>query len=80
MDGMESMVEVSVGVPTELWACLETAAADDCTSPAALLFEALVQHLSRRARLRAASAWDETKSEFDALAEMDPALDVTGCA
>jgi hypothetical protein len=82
MDGMESMVEVSVGVPAELWARLEMAAADDCTSSAALVVEALGQHLSRRARLRSVSAWawDTPAAGFDALAEVDSVLDVTGCA
>jgi predicted transcriptional regulator len=84
MDGMvESMVEVSVGVPAELWARLEAAAADDCTSSAALLVEALSQHLSCRARLRSVSAWAWDAAgvgEFDGLAEVDPLLDVTGCA
>jgi hypothetical protein len=80
MDAMESMVEVSVGVPAELWARFETAAADDCLSPAALLAEALSQHLSRRARLRSVSTWDAAQTGFDELAEVDPAFDATGCA
>lgn len=77
---MESMGEASVGVPTELWTRLETAAANDCASPAAVLSEALIQHLSRRVRLRAASLCDGARGDFDELAEVDPALDVTGCA
>lgn len=79
---MESMVEVSVGVPAALWSQVETAAADECTSSESLLVEAISQHLSRRARLRSVSswAWDAARSGFDELAEVDPAFDITGCA
>jgi hypothetical protein len=81
-DMVESMIEVSVGVPAEVWAKVETAAEEDCATPSALLTEALVQHLSRRARLRSVSAWawDAAGSESDALAESDSVLDATGCA
>lgn len=77
---MESMIEVSVGVPAELWARVETAAADDHRPPAALLADALSQYLSCRARMRSVSAWDAPEAGSDALAEVDPAFDVTGCA
>jgi len=82
MDGMESMVEVSVGVPADLWSRVETAAADDCTTPSAMLVEAVCRHLSRRARLRSVSAWawGAAGAEFDELAEVDLSLDLTGCA
>ena len=82
-DMVESMIEVSVGVPAELWAKVETAAEEDCASLSAVLTEALAQHLSRRARLRSVSAWAwdaAAGSEVDALAEADTTLDVTGCA
>lgn len=81
-DMVESMIEVSVGVPAELWAKVETAAEEDCASLSAVLTEALAQHLSRRARMRSVSAWawDAAGSEVDGLAEADTVLDVTGCA
>lgn len=79
---MESMIEVSVGVPAQLWARVEAAAADDRMAPAAMLAEALTQHLSCRARLRSVSAWAEggPGAGGHALAEVDPAFDATGCA
>lgn len=81
---MESMIEVSVGVPAQLWARVEAAAADDRVAPAALLVDALTQHLSCRARLRSVSAWawsqEASGGECDASAEVDPAFDATGCA
>lgn len=83
MDYMvESMIEVSVGVPAELWAKVETAAQEDCSSASALLAEALSQHLSRRARLRSVSAWawDAAGTQVDELAEVDPVADASGCA
>jgi predicted transcriptional regulator len=83
MDGMvESMIEVSVGVPAELWAKVETAAEEDCSSAPALLAEALAQHLSRRARLRSVSAWarEAAGTQVDELAEVDAVTDATGCA
>lgn len=83
MDRMESMIEVSVGVPAQLWARVESAATDDATSPEELLADALSQHLSRRARLRSVSAWAWDAAgvgAFDDLAEADPAFDATGCA
>jgi hypothetical protein len=82
MEDMESMVQVPVAVPAPLWASVETAAADDGTTPSALLIEALGQHLARRARLRSVSAWswDAAGGGYDDLSEVDPALDATGCA
>jgi hypothetical protein len=82
MDRMESMVEVSVGVPADLWSRVQTAAADDCTTPSALLVEAVCRHLSRRARLRSVSAWawDGAAADFDEMSEVDPSMDVAGCA
>lgn len=81
-DMVESMIEVSVGVPAELWAKVETAAREDCSSAPALLAEALAQHLSRRARLRSVSAWawDASGAQAEDLAEVDPVTDATGCA
>ena len=82
-DMVESMIEVSVGVPAELWAKVETAAEEDCASVSAVLTEALAQHLARRARLRSVSAWAldaAAGSEVDGLAEADAMQDVTGCA
>jgi predicted transcriptional regulator len=81
-DMVESMIEVSVGVPAELWAKVETAVEEDDSSASALLAEALAQHLSRRARLRSVSAWawDASGTQVDDLAEVDPVTDTTGCA
>lgn len=81
-DMVESMIKVSVGVPAELWDKVETAADEDSASPSALLVEALDQHLARRARLRSVSAWaqDAAGTQIDDLAEVDAALDATGCA
>jgi predicted transcriptional regulator len=81
-DMVESMIEVSVGVPAELWAKVETAVQEDCSSASALLAEALAQHLSRRARLRSVSAWawDASGAQVDDLAEVDAVTDATGCA
>lgn len=81
-DMVESMIEVSVGVPAELWAKVETAAREDRSSASALLAEALAQHLSRRARLRSVSAWvsDGSATQVDELAEVDAVTDASGCA
>jgi len=81
-DMVESMIEVSVGVPAELWAKVETAAREDGSSASLMLAEALAQHLSRRARLRSVSAWSRDASgvHADDLAEVDPVTDATGCA
>ncbi len=83
MESMNSTVEVSVSVPAELWHSLQTAADDDCVALSTLLSEALVQHLSRRARLRSVSAWAWAAGTVDLgdhLTEVDPLLDATGCA
>ena len=83
MDGMETkMLEVSVGVPRQLWDRVELAAQDDSTTVAAMVAEALARHLSLRARLRTveAWAWQGGTVDFDELAEVDAVFDSTGCA
>lgn len=82
MDRMETMVEVSVGVPRQLWNRVELAARDDGTTIAALLSEALTQHLARRARLRSVEAWAWAggAADFDELVEADPVFEAAGCA
>jgi hypothetical protein len=83
MDGMETkMLEVSLGVPRQLWDHVELAARDDSTPVSALVAEALAQHLARRARLRSVEAWARLggAAEFDELAEADPVFEAAGCA
>jgi hypothetical protein len=82
MDAMESMLEVSVGVPRQLWDRVELAAQDDSTTVAAMVAEALKQHLSCRARLRSvdAWAWQAVGADYDELAEVDAAMDSVGCS
>ncbi|HET9171650.1 MAG TPA: hypothetical protein VFN97_19575 [Actinospica sp.] len=82
MDAMESMLEVSVGIPHQLWDRVELAAQDDSVSVAAMVAEALNQHLSCRARLRSVEswAWRGTGADYDELAEVDPELDNLGCS
>jgi predicted transcriptional regulator len=82
MDGMDSMVDVSVSVAADLWNSVETAASDDCTSVSVMVQEALAQHLSRRARLRSIAPWtweDGSEAHVD-LSEPDPMLEAIGCA
>lgn len=83
MDGMETkMPEVPVGVPRRLWHRVELAAQHDSTTVAALVAEALAQHLSRRARLRSVEAWTwpDDAAGLDELVEADPVFEATGCA
>lgn len=54
---MESKPEVSVGIPRQLWNRVELAARDERVPVAAMVAEALDQHLSCRARLRTVEAW-----------------------
>ena len=82
MDAMETkMLEVSLGVPRQLWDRVELAAQDDSTTVAAMVAEALARHLSLRARLRSveAWAWPDGVVEFDELAEADPVFEASGC-
>ena len=83
MDGMETkMLEVSLGVPRQLWDRVESAAQDDSTTVAALVAEALARDLSRRARLRSveAWAWPDGAARFEELAEVDLVFEAAGCA
>ena len=82
MDAMESMHEVSVGVPRQLWDHVELAAQNDSVSAAAMVAEALKQHLSCRARLRSveAWAWQAAGTAHEELAEVDPSFDIAGCS
>jgi len=83
MYGMETkMLEVSVGVPRQLWDRVELAATDDSTTISTVVAEALAQHLARRARLRSVEAWGRPGgvSEYDELAEVDPVFEAAGCA
>ena len=83
MDGMESMLEVSVGIPRQLWDRVELAAQDDSVAAAAMVAEALEQHLSCRARLRSVEAWAHWQAagaDYDELAEVDPNFDIAGCS
>jgi hypothetical protein len=83
MDRMETkMLEVSVDVPGQLWNRAELAAQDEGTTVSAVLAEALVQHLACRARLRSVEAWARSgaATDFDELAEADPAFEAAGCA
>lgn len=81
MDAMESMLEVSVGIPRQLWDRVELAAQDDGVTVAAIVAEALNQHLSCRARIRSVEswAWQGTGADYDELAEVDPLMDSVGC-
>jgi len=54
---METKPEFSVGIPRQLWNRVELAAQDDSVSIAAMVEEALNQHLSCRARLRTVESW-----------------------
>jgi len=76
------MVEVSVGVPRQLWNRLESAAQDDSVPVSALVAEALTRHLACRARLRSveAWAWSGGGADFDELADVDPVFEAAGCA
>lgn len=85
MDGMETMLEVSLDVPGQLWNRVELAAQDDGKTISAMLAEALAQHLACRARLRSVEAWARWDDEaglggFDELAEADPAFEAVGCS
>jgi hypothetical protein len=82
MDAMESMLEVSFGIPRQLWDRVELAAQDDGVSVAAMVAEALNQHLSCRARIRSVEtwAWRGIGADYDELAEADPAFDSVGCS
>ncbi|HWG28222.1 hypothetical protein [Actinospica sp.] len=82
MDGMESMLEVSVGIPRQLWDRVELAAQDESVTAAAIVAEALEQHLSCRARLRSVEAWARrhaSGADYEELVEVDPNFDVAGC-
>jgi len=76
------MLEVSVGVPRQLWDRVELAATDDSTTISTVVAEALAQHLARRARLRSVEAWGRQGgvSDYDELAEVDPVFEAAGCA
>ncbi len=82
MDAMESMLEVSVGVPRRLWDLVELAAQDDSVTVAAMVARALNRHLSCRARIRSVEswAWQGIGADCDELAEVDPASDIAGCS
>jgi hypothetical protein len=82
MDGMESMLEMSVGIPRQLWDRVELAAQDDSVSVAAMVAEALNQHLSCRARIRSVETWtwQGSGADCDELAEVDPHMDSVGCS
>ncbi|HTJ68902.1 MAG TPA: hypothetical protein VL551_15315 [Actinospica sp.] len=79
---MESLLEVSVGIPRQLWNRVELAAQDDSVPVEAMIAEALNQHLSCRARLRSVEtwAWRGVGTDYDELAEPDPNFDITGCS
>ena len=83
MDRMETkMLDVSVGVPRQLWDGVELAAQDDSTTVSAVVAEALARHLALRARLRSVEAWAWQAggaADFDELADVDPAFEATGC-
>jgi len=82
MDGMETkMLEVSVGVPRQLWDRVESAAQDDSTTVSAMVADALARHLALRARLRSVEAWGGQGGtvELEELAEVDPVFEATGC-
>jgi hypothetical protein len=82
MDAMETLLEVSVGIPRQLWDRVELAAQDDSVPVAAMVAEALKQHLSCRARLRSVQAWAwcGTGADYEELAEVDPNFDIMGCS
>ena len=82
MDAMESMLEVSVGIPRQLWDRVELAAQDDSVTVAAMVAQALNQHLSCRARIRSVEswAWQGIGADYDELAEVDPRMDSVGCS
>jgi hypothetical protein len=82
MDAMESMQDVSVGIPSQLWDRVELAAQDDSVTVAAVVAQALDQHLSCRARMRSVEswAWLGTGADYDELAEVDPNMDIAGCS
>ena len=75
------MLEVSVGVPRQLWDRVESAAQDDSTTVSAVVAEALARHLSLRARLRSVEswAWQGGVADLEELAEVDPVFEATGC-
>lgn len=82
MDAMETMLEVSVGIPRRLWDRVELAAQDDSVTISAMVAEALNQHLSCRARIRTveAWAWQATVADNDQAAEAEPVLDIAACS
>ena len=81
MDAMESLLEVSVGVPRQLWDRVELAAQDDSVTVAAVVAKALNQHLSCRARLRSVDTWAWQGAEYDELlAEADSGFESVGCS
>ncbi|MBR7825270.1 hypothetical protein KDK95_03050 [Actinospica sp. MGRD01-02] len=63
---METKPEVSVGIPRQLWNRVELAARDERVPVAAMVEEAINQHLSCRARLRTVASWagEEAGVEF----------------
>ena len=76
------LLEVSVGVPRQLWDRVELAARDDGATVSAMVAEALAQHLARRARLRSVEtwAWPDGVVDVSELAEVDSVFEGTGCA
>ena len=82
MDAMESMLEMPVGIPRQLWDRVELAAQDDSVTVAAIVARALDQHLSCRARIRSVEsrAWQGIGADYDELAEVDPVFDIAGCS
>jgi hypothetical protein len=79
---METMLEVAVDLPGQLWNRAELAAQDEGMTVSAMLAEALAQHLACRARLRSVEAWTRRgeAAEYDELAEVDPAFEAVGCS
>jgi hypothetical protein len=79
---METMLEVAVDLPGQLWNRAELAAQDEGMTVSAMLAEALAQHLACRARLRSVETWARqgAAADYDDLAEVDAAFEAAGCA